>query len=103
VSQGKNTGDCPLCNGPASYEHISRNDRKLFDCQSCKEPYLIARKAENVLRAEFSKTVRPKFAAEVQKTPAGKIAEIYCPAMLPGDPSEAVVSLDYISYDQDAL
>ena len=102
MSQEESEVTCPLCFTPATFTYISRKDRKRFSCPTCVHSFLIARRAENVLRADFSKNARPEFSEKVQSTPDGKIAEIYCPPKPANDPSEEYVVLDFIGDGADS-
>ncbi len=96
MTEEKSEADCPLCASPAQNFYTSRKDRKRYECQACIHPFLIGRKAENILRAEFAASSRSAFCERVRDTPDGYIADIYCPPSIPNDTAEARVVLDFI-------
>ena len=97
MTEGKHEAECPLCSGTAQNFYTSRKDRKRYECQSCVHPFLIARKAENILRAEFAASSRSAFCERVRETPDDCIADIYCPPSIPNDTAEARVVLDFVT------
>lgn len=97
VSQEATSIDCPLCNKPARLVETRHKNRNRYECASCAYPFLIARKAEGLLRAEFSTPARPAFVAQVRQTPPGCIADIYSPKSPPDDPANARVEVHFIS------
>ena len=92
---------CPLCSGNSQFAHTPRKDRRRYECDSCINPFLIGRKADNVLRSDFAASSREAFAIQVKSTPDGFIADIYCPEIGPDDPAANKVNLNFIPADQE--
>ena len=96
MSESDIESTCPLCGGASQFSYTPRKDRRYYECANCIHPFLIGRKADNVLRADNAAATRKIFAGKVRSTHAGFIADIYCPTVSPEDPAECKVNFDFI-------